>query len=478
MHRVPLRSLALVLVLGMVAVACGGGSSKSAKSSSGSSASSGSGTTAATKLPPCPLDALKKASGPVEIVMWHSMKRGLETELTKLADEFNASQSKVKVKLVNQVTYDDTLTKFKAGMQTGDLPDAVQMSDLDVAFAIDSKAMLPAQSCVNADHYDLSGHLPRVKAYFTKNGVLWPMPFNTSNPVLYYDKHDFTTAGLDPAKPPTTLDEVLADARKLKAAGIKAPLDLTIDPWYLVQMLEKANQLVVNESNGRVGRPTKLLLGNKVGDKIFEWYATLAKEGLVKTAKKDSFEELLSIGNGDSSMAIQTSAAMGTAEDVLFSGGQADKQLEFGVAPLPAPPGNGGSAVAGGEIFIVAKSSPEKQAATWEWLKFLNTAKSQAQWAAGTGYIPNVKAALDEPVLQEKYTKQPEFKVPYDQLASGPSTPATAGPLMGPNAEVFKKIADQMQAVLEQGAAPLPAAAKARSDGDAVLADYNSRIGG
>ena len=49
------------------------------------------------------------------------------------------------------------------------------------------------------------------------------MPFNVSNPVFFYDKNAFRAAGLDPEKPPTTLDEVKADALKIKAAGGTRP---------------------------------------------------------------------------------------------------------------------------------------------------------------------------------------------------------------------------------------------------------------
>ena len=58
------------------------------------------------------------------------------------------------------------------------------------------------------------------------------MPFNTSGPVLYYNKKAFTAAGLDPEKPPKTLDEVRAAAEKLKANGVSAPLGLKTEPGY------------------------------------------------------------------------------------------------------------------------------------------------------------------------------------------------------------------------------------------------------
>ncbi len=59
---------------------------------------------------------MKKASKPVEITFWHSMNRGLGDALQKLTDQFNSSQSDVKVTLVNQIDYVQTFTKYKAGL--------------------------------------------------------------------------------------------------------------------------------------------------------------------------------------------------------------------------------------------------------------------------------------------------------------------------------------------------------------------------
>ena len=74
----------------------------------------------------CPLNALKSAKKPVEIVMWHSMNRALGDTLQKLTDQFNSSQTDVKVSLVNQVDYPQTFQKYKAGLSTGDAEDVVQ----------------------------------------------------------------------------------------------------------------------------------------------------------------------------------------------------------------------------------------------------------------------------------------------------------------------------------------------------------------
>ncbi|MGZ8766116.1 MAG: hypothetical protein ACXW2C_10545, partial [Acidimicrobiia bacterium] len=81
------------------------------------------GPAAGAALPKCPVNALKNADQPVEITFWHGLNRANEETLQTLTDQFNTSQSEVKVNLVNQIGYRETLEKFAAGLTSGDLPD-------------------------------------------------------------------------------------------------------------------------------------------------------------------------------------------------------------------------------------------------------------------------------------------------------------------------------------------------------------------
>ena len=100
--------------------------------------------------PKCPVKALDKADGPVEIVMWHSMPRASEETLQALTDQFNASQGDVRVKLLNTTSYNDTFTKYRAGLSSGELPDVVQIQDTSLQGMIDSRSAVPIGACVKA----------------------------------------------------------------------------------------------------------------------------------------------------------------------------------------------------------------------------------------------------------------------------------------------------------------------------------------
>ena len=439
----------------------------------------GIGVAPAAAATGCPVSALKKAKGTVGITMWHSMPQANGTTLEKLTDEFNSSQSKVKVTLVNQVTYDDTFTKYKAGLSSGDLPDVVQLQGSDQQQMIDTRTPVPAGACAKADKYSFSDFLPRVMSYFTVRGTVYAMPFNTSGQVFIYNKNAFQKAGLDPEKPPTTLDEVRSAAEKLKTSGaVKgAPLGLKIAPGDFEQWRAMANKLFVNNSNGRKARATKAAFNDATGREIFAWMSSMVKDGLAETnpdSGSSQYDNLLGIGNGNHAMSIDTSAVLGTVTQLLATGQYPD--VTVGVGAMPGPSGKGGVAVQGGALWIVNKSSAAKQAAAWQFLKFLDSPKSQATWAVGTGYIPIVKKAADSTEVKDFWAKNPGYEVAYDQLLQGVNTPATAGSVIGPYKVVTDAIADAENSMFLNGKSPDAAVKDAASAVTAAIADYNQRV--
>ena len=54
---------------------------------------------------------------------------------------------------------------------------------------------MPIQEFVNRDGFDLSPLLPQVREYYTLNGALQSMPFNISEPIMYFDANAFRAAG-------------------------------------------------------------------------------------------------------------------------------------------------------------------------------------------------------------------------------------------------------------------------------------------
>jgi sn-glycerol 3-phosphate transport system substrate-binding protein len=430
----------------------------------------------------CPLNALKNAkSKPVEITYWQGgSQQANEEVLGRLTDKFNSSQNDVRVTVVNQTTYADTLNKFRAGLSSGDLPDLVQIEDTGLQQMIDTQAVLPAQACVDADKYDLSDHLKRVLDYYSVKGKLYPVPFNVSNPVFYYNKKAFQAAGLDPNNPPKTLDEVKAAAQKLKDSGAvaQAGFGLKLAPSSVEQWSALGGKTYVNNGNGRKSRATSTTFDNATGKEIFTFLNEMVSQGLARTNPNEGaqqYDNLIGIGNGNFGMTIDTSAALGTIQQLLAGGEYPN--VELGVGPMPGPKGKGGVLVGGGANYIVNKSSPEKQAAAWRYAKFLNEPETQAEWTVGTGYVPIRQSAADQPQVQQYWAANPGFKVAYDQLVGGVTNAATAGPVIGDYQGVRDVVLDSEQQMFN-GMSPSAALKQAKQDADAKIQEYNSRVSG
>jgi len=195
-------AFSLLAVLALVATGCGSSKDSSSSSSGGQEAPAA--------------DALDKASGVTKVTFWHGMKGANGEAVDKLVKAFNAANSgKIEVTAVYQGDYDEKITKYKTSVQQGSTPSVVQIYDIGSRFMIDSKQTVPTQSFADKDGYTLDSIEPNIANYYSIDGKLNSMPFNTSMPLLYINKEAFVKAGLDPLKPPTTLDEIMAAAKKL-----------------------------------------------------------------------------------------------------------------------------------------------------------------------------------------------------------------------------------------------------------------------
>lgn len=468
MNRNRLRAVAglaaVVTLAGVVLAGCGGADAQADAAASPHAA----------KLPTCPISALTKVKSPVQITMWESMTEANGEALTYLTNQFNASQKKVHVTLVEQASYDDTFAKFTAGLSNGQLPDVAQMEDIDLQQLIDSRAALPAQSCINASHYSESDYIPRTTAYWAVNGVQWAMPFSVSNPVLIYNQNAFTKAGLNPADPPATLSQYAADAAILKKAGYQTGLKL--DPWHLEQWSALEGQLYVNRENGRSGRATAVTFDDPAGLSIFSTLDQMVRSGDAvtnPTTGPDEYDNLLGIAQGKYAMTIDTSAVLGTVYQLLPQ----YKNVKLGVAAMPGRTDGGGVLVGGSALYILAKT-PATQAASWEFETFLDQPSSQAYWAAHTGYVPIRESSADSTAMAAAWAAEPGLKVAYEQLVTGGNGPAEAGPVIGAYNAVRTAVLDAEESMYVNGVAPATALKNAAAAADAAIGSYNQRVGG
>lgn len=436
-------------------------------------------------LPNCPTEALAAATSPVNITFWHGLSGPLGDELQKLADVYNATQSKVKVSLI-EGTYEETIDKYLQSGQSS-RPDLVQMPEYMVQTMVDTQSNVPVEACMKASGFDTSAFLPTALDAYATQGVQWSMPFNISNPVLFYNKKMFAAAGLDPEKPPVSLDDLRADSQAIVTSGA-AKYGLALDSgfdsgggWYIEQWFAKAGEFYADNQNGRSARATQVLYNNATGQSLLTFMQSMLADGLAVNVgdNTNGFDNLLKLADTaePAAMTIATSASIGPVIAVL-GGGQFPQitNADVGVAAMPGPDGKPGALIGGASLWIVDSGDDARTAAAWDFVTYLTQAQQQSEWSSTTGYLPVRTDALTLDPLKTTLATDPRFKVPYDQLLSSPDAPTSVGPVVGPLREV-RTVTAQAVAAIFAGADVATSLAAAAQQADALIADYNSRNG-
>ena len=87
----------------------------------------------------------------------------------------------------------------------------------------------------SGEKFDPKAYLPTVTGYYTDlSGNMLSLPFNSSTSLFYINKGAFKKAGLRPVAP-KTWKELLAVAKKLKAAGQQCVYTTSWPSWVHIE---------------------------------------------------------------------------------------------------------------------------------------------------------------------------------------------------------------------------------------------------
>ena len=267
--------------------------------------------------------------------------------------------------------------------------------------------------------------------YYTSQGKLWAMPFCSLIPLLYYNKATFREVGLDPEKPPQDLEELRQYSEKIlkrDAAGnvVRSGIAIDVQDW-TERILAEHGDLFADNNNGRDGRASKVLFDNDTGRWFFQWWHDMVDEGLAfNVGRNPTFADgLLAIASGRAAMTFSYSSALRSVVDALEKGAAG---VEIGVSGLPGVPGGTGRPLPGGRVLWILNLRPEReQEAAWKFIKWLMEPEQQAEWFAGSGYLPVNHKAVDLPAARDVIAQYPQFQVPLDLYLDGPRDPHGPG---------------------------------------------------
>jgi sn-glycerol 3-phosphate transport system substrate-binding protein len=419
--------------------------------------------------------------GAVKIDFWHSMGGDIGGKaIPKLATDFNVSQQKCYVTPTYQGSYDDSLNKLKAGLQSKDIPAVVQLFDIGTRLMVDLKVATPVQDFIDAENYDVSDLETNVLAYYTVDGRQWSMPFNTSNPMLYYNKDMFKAAGLDPEKPPRTwpeFEEVAAKLTQKDASGkVTIPgATFAIYGWFFEQLLAVSGGYYADNENGRAAPATEAAFNSPEGVAVMEWWKRMYDAGTMGNLGRKTVDVRNAFMAGQTAMIIESTATLRGMMDTAVG------KFELGTAFLPRPNEEAfekaGTIIGGASVWILNGRPEEEQQCAWEFVKFVSAPPQQAYWHTMSGYYPIRKAAYDEPLDVEWRAKYPAFQTAIDQLHIAPNNRFTQGGLIGVFPTARQTIEGAIEEILAGKATPQEALDKAAASVTAAIEEYNITMG-
>jgi sn-glycerol 3-phosphate transport system substrate-binding protein len=316
------------------------------------------------------VEALPQSAGSTKVSFWFGLTGVNGDVVRKVVNKYNASQSKYYVDAVSQPDYDATINKLNTSLAGGDLPNVVQVYDIGTQRMIDTKKIVPMQDLIDKEKLGLIKEIePAVASYYTIAGKLYSMPFNSSAPVMYFDKAAFKEAGLDAEKRIWSYDEVTAAARKLvkkEADGkiIRHGIGFTLYSWILEEELATQGALFADPANGRQSRAQKLVFNSAAGEKWLDFLKALVDSGAGESFGIDgganSSARDAAFVTGEAAITFNSIAGL---RGYIKSAKDSGKGVDVGVAYIPRPAGaKGGVIIGGASLWITNTGSTEEQA--------------------------------------------------------------------------------------------------------------------
>lgn len=361
------------------------------------------------------------------IVFWHSMTGQNAQAIDRVVNDYNASQTKYKVIPEFQGQYVEALPKFLSVGGTSKAPDLFQSNEISTKQLSTSGMIEPMQTLIKKYNFSTKNLRKNILNYYTINGKLYSMPFNSSAPVLYYNKDAFKDAGIADLPTSPTYEQVTDAAKKLKEKSGRAKLSILPYGWTFEELLANQNQTLMNHGNGRKKTATKAIFDNKAGKNILNWIKTNADAGTLVdygTGANAGDTELSAFTSNQIDMFMNSSASLGNIKK--------DAKFNVGVTYLPRPKNvkANGVVIGGASIWLSKGKSTKAQKGSFDFLKFATSAKEQAQWSIDTGYFAINNKSYDTKILKDAFKNTPILAAPVEQLKATKINAASAGALI------------------------------------------------
>ena len=387
--------------------------------------------------------------------------------ITKVIDDmiadFEKANPDIKVKAVYAGNYDDTRVKALAALKANQPVQLSVLFSIDVFELIDQGVIVPFDDFATTaeDKKWLASFYPALMANSKAKGKTWGIPFQRSTIVMYHNKDAFKELGLDPNKPPTTWNEMVAMAQKLTkkdAAGNVSRWGLHIPStgyayWMFQALCIQNGEELMNQDGNRTYFDKPAVI-----EAMQFWRDLAVKHKVMPEGTIDWGTLRQKFLEGATAMMWHTTSNLTAVRD--------GAKFNFGVSMLPASK-RLCSPTGGGNFYIFKNASAEERKAALKFIKFMTEPELTAKWSIATGYTATRADAYETNVLKKYVADFPAAAVARDQFKYAVAEFATHE-----NARNKKFLDDAIQSVLTGNKGAKEALTGAQAQAERVLKGY------
>ena len=422
--------------------------------------------------------------GDVEVPVWIAFTDSRLDWARDVADDFNAQVDGYQITVQGYDSYEALFDATLLAVDQGTPPAVVQYFEAatteandavtnagdplfkSVTQAIDGRDQILDVPVVIDDVVDAA------ESYYTIDGELRSMPWNTSSAIMFTNRTMLEAAGVEDI--PDTWQGIEAACDTIMGADVGAEHCITWPnhSWFIEQSIAQQDEVLANHDNGRSGRADEVNIDSTAMVDYVSWWKGLQDAGhyVYTGVQRDWDGTYNAFASQQLPFLIYSSSDTTLLTDEGVNGGF---EVEASFMPHNGERAEGGNIIGGATLWLVDGLEPETEDVALAFMNFLNNPDNAADWHRVTGYIPITNAAVE--LLEDEgwFEENPNSRIAGEQLASAPSSPATAGVLMGNFVAIRDVITGAIEDVLVNDLDPAARLAAADEEAQRLLEDYN-----
>jgi multiple sugar transport system substrate-binding protein len=365
-------------------------------------------------------------SGRIVITLWHGQKQQNKDALDALVERFNATHPEYKLVAHRVGDYTPLFKKVRATVQGGDLPDlciayesmVAQLMEADVVVPLDDYLAHPDYGLSPEEQADIFPSFLDSNRYPSFGGQLLSFPFTKSLLMLYYNADLLREAGHE--EPPATWDEFLQQCRDVRAKTGRPAFAYARDPSSFDSLIYSLGGELAVDGGARSN------LDSPESVRALGILQSLVQEGLATVIPIRTYDDRTLFATQQVAFILRSSTTRAyMREDVVDEQGR--DRFRWSMACPPVGAGQPRRTVLYGGNICMFKTTPERQRAAWEFIKFFISPEVTAEWSVKTGYLPIRRSAADLATLQDFFAEHPRNRAAFDTILYGVTEPDVKG---------------------------------------------------